>query len=113
MTIDPAGTQADGRQAAFAPDGETIFSWVRELAAFPSRGAQTIDDRRSVDYLCGKFRGFGLSDIQVQEAESFHWSATRTELTVAGAPIPHSPVVYSFDTGNRPFSTGPDGIKAP
>ncbi|MEU2234084.1 hypothetical protein [Streptomyces vietnamensis] len=107
---------------AAIPDGNQIFSWIRDLTAFSGRGTQTLDDRRSVDYLLAKFAGFGLTDIQVQEADSLHWHATRSELSVGGTPIPHSPVAFSFDSGDGPFaavkgngrfSTGPDGITAP
>ncbi|MET8981138.1 M28 family peptidase [Streptomyces sp. NPDC004539] len=116
MTMRNSGSASDGTsRSAIMPDNETIFSWVEDLTAFSGRGTQTVDDRRSADYLLDAFRGFGLTDVQVQEAESFHWSAVRSELTVGGTSIPHSPVVFSFETegGNGPFSTGPDGLTAP
>ncbi len=94
------------------PDNEAIFSWVRDLAAFGRRGTNAPGDRRSVDYLLDRFRQFGLTDVQVQETESFAWHASRSELTVDATPIPHSPAVFSFDThdANGPFSTGPNGL---
>ncbi|ROR46514.1 M28 family peptidase [Kitasatospora cineracea] len=94
------------------PDTDTIFSWISDLATFSGRGTQTLDDRRSADYLVDAFTRFGLSDIQVQEADSLHWHATRSELTVAGTPVPHAPAAFSHDTGIGPFSTGADGLTA-
>ncbi|ROR46507.1 hypothetical protein [Kitasatospora cineracea] len=85
------------------PDTGTIFSWISDLATFSGRGTQTLDDRRSADYLVDAFTRFGLSDIQVQEADSLHWHATRSELTVAGTPVPHAPAAFSHDTGIGPF----------
>lgn len=96
------------------PDGEEIFSWVRDLASFGARGTQALDDTRSVDYLCSRFREFGLTEVQVQETDSFNWKASRSELTVGGESFPHAPVMFSFDTGgNGPFTTGPHGLNAP
>ncbi|MEV6357334.1 hypothetical protein [Streptomyces hydrogenans] len=114
---------ADGqrRPAPGVPDSDQIFSWVRDLTAFSARGTQTLDDHRSVDYLCTRLRGFGLTDVQVQETESFHWHASRSALSVDGTFIPHAPVAFSLDAGNGPFdggngngpfSTGPDGLTA-
>ncbi|MGI5328736.1 M28 family peptidase [Actinomadura nitritigenes] len=106
---------AEGRvREATMPDGETIFSWIKDLTEFGRRGTHAADDRRSVDYLLGAFKGFGLSDVQVQESESFSWRVTRSHLAVGGTPIPHAPVAFSFDIGgNGAFSTGPDGLSAP
>ncbi|MEV5811056.1 M28 family peptidase [Streptomyces mutabilis] len=121
MDSNSAATSHGARHPAAEPDGEQIFSWIRDLTAFSGRGTQTLDDHRSVDYLLGKFTAFGLTDVQVQEADSLHWYASRSELSLGGTPIPHSPVVFSFDSGNGPFatdkgngrfSTGPDGITA-
>ncbi|MEU6459748.1 M28 family peptidase [Streptomyces sp. NPDC047065] len=114
-TPDPGERLAGARQAATMPTNEMIFSWIRDLTAYSGRGTQTIDDHRSADYLSAKLRDFGLVDVQVQEAESFHWHATRSELTIGDASIAHSPVVFSFDVngGNGSFSTGPSGLTAP
>ncbi|NUP47766.1 MAG: M28 family peptidase [Catenulispora sp.] len=105
----PGDNQAS---TASIPNGETILSWVKDLAAITSRGTQTIDDHRSVNYLLNVFRSFGLSDIQVQEAPSLHWRADVSQLTIGSASIPHSPAVFCFDTGSTEFSTGPDGLTA-
>jgi hypothetical protein len=95
------------------PDNETIFSWVKDLAAFCGRGTQTLDDRRSADYLVNAFHGFGLTDVHVQETESLHWNATSSGLTVGGVPIPHGPAAWSLDSGHCRFSTGSTGLTAP
>ncbi|MFC9489900.1 M28 family peptidase [Streptomyces hydrogenans] len=116
-----AGAPRTDRHPVTAPDGDQIFSWIRDLTAFSGRGTQTRDDHRSVDYLLAKFAEFGLTDIQVQETDSLHWYASHSELSVGGTPIAHSPVAFSFDCGDGPFdmangngafSTGPDGITA-
>ncbi|MFF8632402.1 M28 family peptidase [Streptomyces werraensis] len=121
MASKPADAPLSDRRTTAGPDGDQIFAWIRDLTAFSARGTQTLDDHRSVDYLLGKFADFGLTDVQVQEADSLHWHATRSELSVGGTPIPHAPVVFSFDSGDGPFdtgkgsgpfSTGPDGITA-
>lgn len=105
-------TDHSEREAA-VPDSETIFSWVRDLTGLGRRGTHVVDDHRAVDYLLTRFAAFGLTDVQVQEAESFTWRAHRSELTVDGTPIPHAPAPYSFDTGgNGTFSTGPGGLEA-
>ncbi|MEW9548449.1 M28 family peptidase [Nonomuraea sp. NPDC050783] len=109
--LQPGGTA----QEAIMPNNETIFAWVSDLAAFGRRGTNALDDRRSVDYLLGAFKDFGLTGIQVQESESFHWRASRSKLIVGATPIPHSPAVFSFNAhdGNGPFSTGRDGLSTP
>ncbi|MFH8805115.1 hypothetical protein ACH4F6_37180 [Streptomyces sp. NPDC017936] len=113
MSANASDPTADERHDTSVPDSEEIFSWVQDLTAYAARGTQTLDDRRSADYLCDKFREFGLTDIQVQEAESFNWHASYSQLEVGGTTFPHEPVMFSFDTGNAPFTTGPDGIVAP
>ncbi|WP_433519576.1 M28 family peptidase [Nonomuraea sp. CA-143628] len=114
MTIQNRGVPSDDPPyAATMPDNETIFSWVKDLTVFTGRGTQTVDDHRSADYLLDTFRTFGLADVQQQETESLHWRATRSQLIIGATPISHSPVVFSLDTGNGPFSTGPDGLIAP
>ncbi|MFI6523058.1 M28 family peptidase [Spirillospora sp. NPDC050679] len=96
------------------PDSEMIFSWVKDLTEFGARGTHAADDRRSVDYLLDAFARLGLSEVQVQEAESFSWRATRSHLAVGGTPIPHAPVAFTFNIGGHgAFSTGPDGLSAP
>lgn len=96
------------------PDTETIFRWVEELAGLGRRGTPAAGDDRSAEYLLERFRGFGLSDVQVQESESFRWRATGVGLGVDGVEIAVSPAVFSFDAtvGNGSFSTGPDGLAA-
>jgi hypothetical protein len=94
------------------PDAETIFSWVKDLAAFSGRGTQTVDDRRSANYLLEAFRSFGLTNVHLQETESVHWRATRSQLVIGTEAVPHSPVVFSFDNGHRRFSTAHAGLTA-
>jgi hypothetical protein len=116
VTLENRSLQPGGNAwEATMPDNETIFSWVSDLAAFGRRGTNALDDRRSVDYLLGAFKDFGLTDVQIQESDSFYWGASRSQLTVGTTPIPHSPAVFSFNAqgGNSPFSTGPDGLSTP
>jgi hypothetical protein len=92
------------------PDADTIFGWLQDFTAPEHRRAGTPEHHRSVDYLAGKFREFGLEQVTKEPIEIMVWQARKWGLTVSGPDGPiEIPCFYQWNTA----FTGPRGITAP
>lgn len=92
------------------PDADTIFGWLQDFTAPEHRRAGTPEYLRSVDFLAGKFREFGLERVTKEPIEISVWQARKWGLTAAGPDGPvEIPCFYQWNTA----CTGPGGITAP
>lgn len=52
------------------PEGQEIFSWIKDLAQWGHRKTGTPEGRKSAEYIEGKFREFGLEDVRIETVPS-------------------------------------------
>ena len=52
------------------PEGQEIYSWIKDLAQWGHRKTGTPEGRKSAEYIEGKFKEFGLDNVRIETVPS-------------------------------------------
>lgn len=74
---------------------DDLMTTIRDLVALAPRATGTPGGAAAADYVAGRFRSAGLSDVDFLEVPSYSWQATTCRLSVAGRDLPCGPVLHS------------------
>ncbi|HQR26094.1 MAG TPA: M28 family peptidase [Nocardioides sp.] len=90
-----------------------LLATIQDLVALAPRATGTPGGEAAADYVAGRFRAAGLSDVGFLEVPSYSWRATRWRLGAGGQDLPCAPVLHSALTDHH--TTGPLGgrVRAP
>lgn len=66
------------------PQGQEIFSWIRDLTQWGHRKTGTPEGRKSAEYIEGKMKEFGLEDVVIETVPSMCMMVNDYSLTVNG-----------------------------
>lgn len=72
-----------------------LMDTIHDLVALAPRATGTPGGAAAADYVAGRFRAAGLSDVDFLEVPSYSWHAATCRLTVAGRDLPCGPVLHS------------------
>lgn len=84
------------------PKKEEIFSWICDLSQWGHRRTGTEEGKKSAEYIAGKFKEFGLEDIQIEEVPAVFLNTDICELTIDGEDIE----CFAGNGTNRGAETG-------
>lgn len=110
-----AASEMDAEKAhAGMPSNAEIFDFIQDITDFGPRRTGSEANLKTADYIAGKFKDFGLERVSIETGETTQWDAQKWSLDVDGRGIPAFYMRHSFHPGkDGPFTTGPDGLKAP
>lgn len=97
------------------PSDDEIFQSVKDIVGFGVRVPGSSASANTAQYIHDQFEASGLQRVGFETAKTRVWKATSWSLKVNGQTIPTFPIQHSFYKENAfgPFSTGPNGLKAP
>ncbi|MFM2420180.1 MAG: hypothetical protein RL385_4903, partial [Pseudomonadota bacterium] len=109
---DAGGTVEDGTldAAARLADEEEIFGWVETVTGFGVRSAGSPAALQAATFVRDQFTAFGLTDVAIEDANTFAWRASAWGLRVEGRELPCGAMQHTFHRGvPASFSTGSEG----
>jgi hypothetical protein len=112
---DAGGTVEDGTldAAARLADEEEIFGWVETVTGFGVRSAGSPAALQAATFVRDQFTAFGLTDVAIEDANTFAWRASAWGLRVEGRELPCGAMQHTFHRGvPASFSTGSEGLEA-
>lgn len=77
-----------------------ILATINDLVALAPRATGTPGGVAAAEYVAGRFRAAGLSDVDFLEVPSYSWHATASALRVAGRELPCGPILHSALPGH-------------
>lgn len=108
--------RASAANASDLPSNDAIYQTIADLVSHGPRRQGTPALDFAVNYVADKMRSYGLSDVHVEDSQSYAWQADSSSLTVGGASVDAFPVAFSNDPGGDNegvFGTPPEGLTAP
>lgn len=84
------------------PEGNEIFSWIRDLTQWGHRKTGTPEGRRSAEYIENKMKEFGLSDVRIETVPSMCMIVDDFSLNIGGEDFES----FYINGTNRPGESG-------
>lgn len=84
------------------PQGEEIFSWIKDLTQWGHRKTGTPEGHKSAEYIANKMREFGLSDVRIETVPSMCMIVNDYSLRIAGEDLE----TFYINGTNRPGESG-------
>lgn len=72
---------------ALFPKKEEIFSWIENLCQWGHRKTGTPEGRKSAEYIAGKFKEFGMEDVEIEKVPSMCMFVKEHSLEIDGEEI--------------------------
>lgn len=92
------------------PEGQEIFSWIKDLAQWGHRKTGTPQGRNSAEYIEDKMKEFGLEDVRIEPVPSMCMIVDDYSLTIGGEKM-DAFYINGTNRGSESgrFSFGTDG----
>jgi len=69
------------------PTTDEMFGWIKEMCRWEHRKTGTPESLKSAEYIAGKFREFGLEEVEIEKVPSMCMFVDKCELSIDGEKL--------------------------